>query len=251
MTLLASVLLMAFTALMTAWLPDVVYTGYIKLRTDALPSQVGQFHGEDLLYCQNEPCLGVYPAGSLTNLTICPRCGGLLDKATRAERIILPPDTCILKKKYVDDVGHEIPVTVVFSAENQRSIHRPQRCLPGQGYVIDKSETLTIPLPGRAPLTVMALTVRQQVGGQKQEFRYMTYAYWYVGGDYETSSHYDRLAKTAVDRIFLNRLDRWAYVSLMVPHVGSEASLIRLKTFIADLYSLIQLPPSAARRSTL
>jgi EpsI family protein len=246
--LLTVVLLLALSALLTGWIPDVIYTGYIKLRTDALPERVGEFHGKDIFYCQNESCLATYSDGSITNTALCPKCGGALDRASRAERVVLPPDTCILKKMYTDTMGREIPVTVVFSAENQRSIHRPQRCLPGQGFVIEKTRVVTIPLSGREPLKVITLSIRQQVGRDRKVFEYMTYAYWYIGGDYETSSHYDRLARTAADRIFHNRLDRWAYVSLCVSHGVLENPVPRLESFIAEFYPLIQLPP-AARRS--
>lgn len=238
-------LLMGLTALATAWLPDVVYTGHITLGTDALPAQVGGFRGMDILYCQNETCLEVHQAESLDNPTVCPNCRGRLEKTSLAERVILPPDTCILKKQYRDDSGRDTLVTIVFSAENQRSIHRPQRCLPGQGFVIENTKTVTVPLPGRPPLEIMVLTVRQQAASGGRFSRLLTYAYWYVGGDYETPSHYDRLARTARDRIFRNRLDRWAYVSLSVSHAAADDPWPWLKGFIADLYPLIQSPSAA------
>ncbi len=238
-------LLMGLTALATAWLPEVAYTGYIRLRTDTLPTLVGEFRGMDILYCQNESCLGVYPSESLENKAVCPRCQGRLEMTSLAERIILPADTCILKKQYHDGSGNEILVTIVFSAENQRSIHRPQRCLPGQGFVIEKTETLTVPLPGRPPLEIMVLTVRQQATPGSHFSHLLTFAYWYAGGDYETPSHYDRLSRTALDRIFRNRLDRWAYVSLSVSHAAGVDPWPWLKGFIADLYPLIQSPSDA------
>lgn len=241
-------LLMGLTALATTWLPDVAYTGFITLRTDALPAQVGGFHGMDILYCQNERCLAVHPAESLDNRTACPRCQGRLEMTSLAERVILPPDTCILKKQYRDDSGKETLVTVVFSAENQRSIHRPQRCLPGQGFVIENTETVTVPLPGRNPLEIMVLTVRQQAASGSRFSHLLTFAYWYVGGDYETPSHYDRLSRTALDRIFRNRLDRWAYVSLSVSHAAGDDPWPWLRGFITDLYPLIQSPSAAGSR---
>lgn len=239
--------LLAITAVVTAWIPDVVYTGYIKLRSDALPNEVGNYRGEDVYYCQNESCLVRYPAGSITQFTRCPKCGGVLDTASRAERAVLPPDTCILIKNYSDGHGLEIPVTVVFSAENQRSIHRPQRCLPGQGFVIERTRVRSVGLPGRAPLKVIALTVRQQIGQRLEGVSYMTYVYWYVGGDYETSSHYDRLVRTAADRVFRNRLDRWAYVSLSFRHEASADPMPLLESFIRELYPLIQIPSDSSR----
>jgi len=59
------------------------------------------------------------------------------------EKSVLGQDkgTSIARKSYHNGVGYEIVASVVLSGEDMsRSIHRPERCMPAQGYtVIDKS----------------------------------------------------------------------------------------------------------------
>jgi hypothetical protein len=70
--------------------------------------------------------------------------GGAAD-LTLGERQALPPDTVILRKEYVGPGGDSTTVSVVLSGKEQKSIHRPQQCLPGQGYVIESSRTVSVP----------------------------------------------------------------------------------------------------------
>jgi hypothetical protein len=235
------ILLLILVGFLTLFTPSVHYTGDIRLRTDGLPAQVGGYEGTDIYFCQNQQCLAVFSAPELRQTNVCPKCGSELNTMSPAERGVLPADTMILKKRYSAQGEPPIFVSVVFSGENQRSIHRPQRCLPGQGYVIENTRTLTVPRTGKNPLKVEVLSVRTRLGGggEKQTVC-MTYAYWYTGGDYETPFHFDRLAKTAMDRIFKNRLDRWAYVALSIQHNPSEDHTLELESFISHLYPLIQ-----------
>jgi hypothetical protein len=110
--------------------------------------------------------------------------------------------------------------------------------------VIEKTQTILIPLASRAPLRVEALEVRYRVGGGRDiRGSCMTYIYWYAGGDYETPYHFQRLAKIAADRIFRNRLDRWAYVTVAMWHDPSADSLAPLTSFLQTLYPLLQSTP--------
>lgn len=235
------ILLLILAGFSTCYTPPVHYTGYIRLRTDGLPAHVGSYEGTDIYYCQNQQCLAVYSTSELRQTNVCSKCGKELSSMSPAEKGVLPADTMILKKRYLAQGKPSVFVSVVFSGENQRSIHRPQRCLPGQGYVIENTRTLTVPRPERDPLKVEVLSVRTRLGGgDEEQTAFMTYAYWYAGGDYETPYHVDRLAKTALDRIFKNRLDRWAYVALSVQHHPSEDPVQTLESFISHLYPLIQ-----------
>lgn len=236
------VILLLFLVGVPVWfVPPVHYTGSIRLRTDELPSQVGGYEGTDIYYCQNQQCLAVYSSPELRQANACLKCGSELSRMSPAERGVLPSDTVILKKRYTAQGKPSFFVSVVFSGENQRSIHRPQRCLPGQGFVIENTRTLTVPRAANNPLKVEVLSVRTRLGGEGEpQSAFMTYAYWYTGGNYETPYHLDRLAKTALDRIFKNRLDRWAYVALSIQHHPSENPIQELESFISYLYPLIQ-----------
>lgn len=232
-----------------AWLtPDIKYTGRVCLRTDALPAEVPGYMGLDILSCQNLQCRVTFTVEELAGAKRCPRCGGELNPVSASERGTLPPDTRILKKFYRSASGDTLAVTVVFSTENQRSIHRPQRCLPAQGFVIERSRVIAVPMRGGRSLDVCVLDVRPGLGTEAKPGRSgMTYAYWYAGGNYETAGHFDRLARTAADRIFRNKLDRWAYVSVMVTGSPGSDPTPTVMGFIADLYPLIHRDADVGR----
>src|SRR5580698_8198373 len=71
---------------------------------------------------------------------------GVSDK----EKSVLGEDkgTTITRKSYHNGIGYEIIASIVLSGEDMsRSIHRPERCMPAQGFtVIDKS-TVPVVLP--------------------------------------------------------------------------------------------------------
>ena len=83
-----------------------------------LPSHIGQLYGND-------------------------------EEVSKAELYILPQDTTFARKTY-GDIGapreKRILCSIVLSGAERRSIHRPERCLPSQGWRIDSSHTETIPL---------------------------------------------------------------------------------------------------------
>ncbi len=236
-------LFLAVLSVWTLFAPPVMVDTSCDLR-DRLPERVGEFAGDDVLYCQNEQCLKSSLAASLSDRTICPACGGPLATTSLGERNILPKDTKILRKVYTATGGRTYQVTVVFSGEDQRSIHRPQLCLPAQGLVIDRVRTDRTPIEGRAPLDLMVIEAHASSGATRVGF-----AYWFVGHNRETASHWQRLAWVASDRLFHNRAPRWAYVSVFATHPFDQpAGRRRLFDFIRNLYPAIRLPPSDVRR---
>src|SRR5438477_727753 len=63
-----------------------------------------------------------------------------------AERAILGPDTQFARKVYTMDQD-QIFVSVVLSGPDMNtSIHRPERCLPAQGWTIIQSNIASIPV---------------------------------------------------------------------------------------------------------
>lgn len=230
-------LLLAVLAIWTSCAPPVVLETSCGLR-DRLPARIGNFEGDDLLYCQNEQCLRSFTVASLNGGAVCPVCGGALAERSVGERTILPRDTTILKKVYTASDGRSYLVTVVFSGEDQRSIHRPQQCLPAQGFVIDRAHTEEAPLAGRAPLDLMVIEAHASGGANRIGF-----AYWFAGRDRETASHWRRLIWMASDRLLHNRASRWAYVSITAMHPFDQpASRQELFNFLRDLHPAIRLP---------
>ncbi len=198
-----------------------------------LPDHVGQYAGKDTAYCHNRSCLKYVEGTSAGN---CPACGEELHPITFAESNVLPADTIIRKRKYRDDGGNEVSVSIVVSGVEQKSIHRPQQCLPALGNVIDGSHVVSVSLKDGEVMKVMFLDVRSST----RRSGLSSYAYWFVGGKKKTPYHLQRLFWMSVDRIFSGTATRWAYIALTCNRqIGSDEHVRLLSDFIKDFYPLM------------
>lgn len=206
-----------------------------------LPEHVGEYEGADLLFCLNEHCTRSFSGMSVTGAEVCETCGGGLGTMSVAEKSVLPEDTVIVRKRYTHSAYPPITVSIVFSGSEQRSIHRPQQCLPAQGAVIERDATVSIPLEGRRPLKVMLLDMRSGPGPGGRRGGLSCYAYWFVGIERETPYHLQRLFWMASDRVFHGVSHRWAYVSLATAKTrkDSDEHIDRVTKFISEFYPLI------------
>lgn len=186
-----------------------------------LPRDVGGWVGDEVQFCHNkESCdknyahKGLY-VSDLEIPDICPDCGESLYNMSRAEKEQLPDDTEFVKSAYTNEAGARVFATVVLSGTARDSIHRPQRCLKGQGNLIDGEYTLEISLEGREPLRVRVIKSHrnyQTADGRVQYHSY--YAYWFVGQDRETPYHLSRMFWLAWDRVVRSTANRWAYIAV-------------------------------------
>ncbi|MEI6564435.1 MAG: exosortase C-terminal domain/associated protein EpsI [bacterium] len=212
-----------------------------------LPAQVGEWQGEDIFYCQNEQCMRSFLASELNVPRACLACGGRLDKVALGERNLLPADTIIARKSYRNAGGESLSVTIVLSGSEQRSIHRPQQCLPAQGFAIERSSVLSAPLEGRPPLKLMVIRARSEKVSPARLPTRVLLAYWFAGGGHETHDHFQRLAFMALDNLIHGIRPRWAYVSLQTSsdtdgHLAEQ----RIAEFLRQLYPFLKpAPPSA------
>lgn len=136
---------------------------------------------------------------------------------SEGERQLLPAGTELARKKYTDGRGYWLVCTMVLSSADRRSIHKPEICLPGQGWSTDSGQVVPVGLSGGARLGVMCLEISRPVArpdGQAMKLR-GKFLYWFVGRDVTTPHHWERLFRTAYDRIFRGVGHRWAYVSVM------------------------------------
>lgn len=132
------------------------------------------------------------------------------------ERHLLPPGTQLARKKYANPDGYWLVCTIVLSSADRRSIHKPEICLPGQGWTTDSGEVRQIDIGGKQ-LPVMSLDISRGMAHQDGTLGKLRgkFAYWFVGRDVLTPHHWERLFRTAYDRIFRGVGHRWAYVSVM------------------------------------
>ena len=87
-------------------------------------------------------------------------CTSSLSPVTKLELDWLPPDTTYGRRRYTFPDETWIESSVVLMGQDRTSIHKPEYCLPGQGFSIDLREVVTIPIlqPHAYDLPVMKLT---------------------------------------------------------------------------------------------
>lgn len=203
------------------------------------PPRINGFEAQRLFFCQNEQCAASFLERDLKNTTICPRCESPLDATSVGEKKLLPANTPILRRTYVNREGRGIMVTLVFSGLERRSIHKPQVCLVGQGHSIRNERTFQVELPGRQPLDVKFLSIARPVGhGERLGY----YAYWFFNPERETASHYYRLSRMAWDNIVRGYRPRWGYVIVATDRLGpgDEDAMRLLREFIPAIYPVIE-----------
>jgi hypothetical protein len=152
---------------------------------------------------------------------------GELVGLTENERQLLPADTMGARRPFTDPAGNKVFSTIVLAGREVTSIHRPELCLPGQGWKIDSENTESIPVataPGGV-LKVMRMNMQHSLpakdGSIGKRVRYI-FVYWFVGKDRVTPYHWQRIMWTTEDRVFFNRNHRWAYILLYAPVASDD-----------------------------
>ncbi len=158
---------------------------------------------------------------------------------TKVELGWLPADTTYARRIYRAPDGFGVQLNVVLMGQDRSSIHRPQICLTGQGFAIERSDMLEINIPRPQPyrLPVMRLTAsRSSRSADGREHTYKAvYVYWFVADGQLTARHGQRMWWMARDLLREGVLQRWAYVSaLAFGAPGSEEVLYRrIEEFLA------------------
>ncbi len=164
----------------------------------------------------------------------------------------LAPDTTFARKIYTNAFGDSILVSIVLAGEDpDNSIHRPERCLPAQGWTIMDSRTVSIPLPKNRSGELKATRLHNDQDfkddrGQLHRIYNLNY-YWFVGYNRLTASHLQRAAMDIHDRVFRGYNQRWAYVTVasnitegLTRFGRSEVETDQMiQSFIADLFPTI------------
>jgi len=214
-----------------------------ELVTSSLPEQLGSFVGDTPWYCHNDQCLNVAGEEQLRQDEkqkkgdyVCPACGGKLFSRSLGEKWLLPKETTVLKRTYRSPEGISYAVTVVVSGWHRASIHRPELCLPSQGYVMTKAKRMAVQVTGGAPKEV------RQIRVQREGEAPMSLAYWFFSRERESCSHVERILTDIWDRSVHNRVNRWAMVTVNAcPELASAESLQKFEEFLSALCPAIIL----------
>lgn len=164
-----------------------------------IPDEVGEWFGKDEAISDNErTTLGAGTEFSRKKFTTF---GSFEGKRLK----LYSNDTTVL-------------MSIVLSGQDMNtSIHRPERCLPTQGWNIADTREMAVNVPERGSFNVTRLynTKLVREGGKPVEKRILNY-YWFVGHSDVTGSHMARTFIDMKDRLLSGYNQRWAYVTLSV-----------------------------------
>ncbi len=202
----------------------------------AQPSQVGEFRGQEPWFCQNDQCLASFGGDEVARASgnappVCPRCGKLLARISLGEKTWLPADTRILKSNYSRGDGGLLAVTVVVSGKSRLSIHRPEMCLPGQGFQIQSTRVRALDLGDGRTLRV------NMVKAARTGERPISFLYWFVNPRREATSHWDRIFSDVWARSVQNRVNRWCMVTVFSSQPMDDAEAMQtIAPFLGGWY---------------
>jgi hypothetical protein len=165
----------------------------------------------------------------------------------------LPPDTSYAERIYTAPDGFWVQTTIVLMGTDRTSIHKPDYCLPGKGWIIREKSVVNIPVAGpqsyQLPVAKWVLSQSlQRPDGQKQQVSGL-YVFWLVADGEETPDNYQRMWWLGRDLLRTGVLQRWAYVSFFsVCAPGQEdATFEQMKKLIAATVPEFQFVPASGR----
>jgi hypothetical protein len=165
----------------------------------------------------------------------------------------LPKDTSYTERHYQSPDGMNVISTIVLMGADRTSIHKPDYCLPGQGWRIDSRSVVNLSIGGDRPyqLPVSKWLISRSVqtpDGTKQTVGGI-YVFWFVADGDETPGFYNYLERLTFDLLHTGVLKRWAYVSYFAScEPGQEdAVFARLAKLIAASVPEFQPPPDGPR----
>jgi hypothetical protein len=162
----------------------------------------------------------------------------------------LPQDTSFAARIYINPATNWVQMRIVLMGTDRTSIHKPEFCLTGVGWNIDRQEYDTVHVGGARPGD---LELRKLMATKPGKFNerdivlHGIYMYWFVAENELTASHSTRMFRTATHLLTTGELQRWAYVSCFVVCLpgGEDAACERVKKFIGASVPEFQLSSGA------
>ena len=152
----------------------------------------------------------------------------------------LPDDTTYGRRRYTFPDKTWIENNVVLMGKDRTSIHKPEYCLPGQGFTIDRRETVNISIkkPHSYNLPAMKLTTSRPFrdsNGNEVQMRGI-YVYWFVADDKLATDHFARMWTMTKGLLTEGELQRWAYISYFAicQPGGEDETYAKMANFISE-----------------
>jgi hypothetical protein len=196
-----------------------------------LPTTIGPWRGEHVLYCHNESCLKETIGVASTLPETCPTCDTPLHPISLPEARMLPADSEFERLLYRRGPGETAFISIVVTGTERSSIHRAEWCLPAQGLDIRSTDYLTIPTPhGDVEVAVLEVS---RAGSIRPEAYYL---YWFSSGSrFHTSRHGTRLLRMGLDALISGEQHRWAYISVLFRIPGTNRGRSEAVAFATSL----------------
>ncbi len=129
------------------------------------------------------------------------------------------------KRVYRADNGFWFQVTAVTSGESKGSLHRPELCLPSQGFDMGVGRSV---VERGVEWRLISLTA-------KGDMPDALFAYTFFNQDgYRTSRHESRIWRDVWDRTVHNRIDRWVMITVHSP-INDEAFMRALMRVLGGM----------------
>jgi Protein of unknown function (DUF3485) len=169
---------------------------------------------------------------------------------SQVELNYFPNDTSFTRRYYYLRDNLRTSATIVLMGADRTSIHRPDYCLPGQGWQIRDKQEVKLSIGGAQPyeLPVMKWTIANAVtapDGTRQNVSGL-YVYWFATAGRTTDSFPAMLKSMFLHQLAHGELQRWAYVSFFTACLpGQEdAAFAQMKQLIAGAVPELQPPPA-------
>lgn len=167
----------------------------------------------------------------------------------------LPQDTSYGRKIYWDNTGFGAQLSAVLMKTDRTSIHRPETCVYAQGWKVEKSEIIDIPvaLPESYRLKATCLILskdKREPSGEKTRSSGI-YIYWFVSENRMAPGHTEAIYYVTRDMVTTGVLYPWAYVSCFsICAPGQEGVLLnRMKRLISITTPEFQLYPTGGKQT--
>lgn len=133
-----------------------------------------------------------------------------------------------------DDAQLDLFIAYFPSQRTGDTIHSPQHCLPGSGWVPIANERISLSMPGHQPFPANRYVIR------KGDSRRIV-LYWYWAHDRGVASEYWAKFYLVADSIKMNRSDGALVriTSTMLPDESAEAAQQRLLPFTSSVLPIL------------
>jgi hypothetical protein len=161
----------------------------------------------------------------------------------------LPPDTSYTERVYTAPDGFQVQGTIVLMGADRTSIHKPDYCLPGQGWHIDSKNIVNVSVADspayQLPVAKWIVSANFQMPDGSMVKRSGIYSFWFVADNEQTPEFYGYLKRLTRDFLFTGVLQRWAYVSYFAPCAPGreDVAFARMEKLIAASVPQFQPPP--------